>query len=262
MQLSVTFENTQDLPANNGPVTVGWFLDDQKGGVIYDAPERVRTADVNREHAKSASRCPAVINLESRYFLVRCPFDIHVAFERDNAGKPLLRNLAGVQSGIRASKLGEKLHMTSEVEWRLKGVPTIQLTLPYVFIADEPVYASQISPFMHYMKDPLPGTIFGGRFPINVWPRPLMWAFEWHDTGKPIKLKRGDPLFYLMFETLPQDRSVVLREVELTPELKNYMDLISGAVNYVNQTFSLFEAAEARRPETLLKPVTRGRSKD
>ncbi len=84
-----------------------------------------------------------------------------------------------------------------------------------------------------------------------------MWAFEWHDTSKPIKLKRGDPLFYLMFETLPQERSVIVKEVELTTELKDYMDLISGAVNYVNQTFSLFEAAEARRPQTLLKPIER-----
>jgi hypothetical protein len=35
------------------------------------------------------------------------------------------------------------------------------------------------------------------------------------------------------------------------------MDLISGAVNYVNQTFSLFDAAEERRPATLVKPVSR-----
>lgn len=257
MRVSVTFEQTGETPAATGPVTVGWFLADQKGGIIYDPPERVRTAEVNRDHAKSASRCPAVINLESRYFMVRCPFDVHVGFDRDKDGKPVLRNLAGAKSAIRANKLGEKLHLTPETEWRLKGVPTIQLSLPYVFIADEPVYASQISPFLHYMREPLPGTIFGGRFPINVWPRPLMWAFEWHDTDKPIKLGRGDPLFYVMFETLPQDRSVAVKEVELTDELKSYMDLISGAVNYVNQTFSLFEAAEARRPKTLVKPVER-----
>jgi len=88
---------------------------------------------------------------------------------------------------------------------------------------------------MHYAKDPLPGTIFGGRFPINVWPRPL-WAFEWHDPSKPIKINRGEPLFYATFETLPQDRSVAMAEVEVTPEL---------------------EAAEARRPETLVKPIKR-----
>jgi hypothetical protein len=32
------------------------------------------------------------------------------------------------------------------------------------------------------------------------------------------------------------------------------MELISGAVNYVNQTFSLFRAAEERRPAKLLMP--------
>lgn len=256
MRISVTYDNPMET-GRTGPVTVGWLLTDRKGGIIYYPPERVRSVDLNRKHAKSASRCPAVINLESRYFVIRCPFDINIAFTRDDKGKPVLRNLSGEASAIRASKLGEKLHITSEVEWRRPEVPTIQLSLPYVFIADEPVYMSQVAPFMHYTREPLPGTIFGGRFPIHVWPRPLMWAFEWHDISKPLKVNRGDPLFYATFETAPQDRSVAVVEAEETPELKDYMELISGAVNYVNQTFSLFEAAEARRPATLVKPATR-----
>ena len=258
MQLSVHFENTEGTEgARRGPVTVGWFLTDRKGAVIYDPPERVRSVDLNRRHAKSASRCPAVINLESRYFVIRCPFDLNIGFARDDKGKAALRNLSGEASAVRGSKLGEKLHLTNEVEWRRPDVPTIQLSLPYVFIADEPVYLSQVSPFMHYAKEPLPGTIFGGRFPINVWPRPLMWAFEWWDTTKPLRISRGEPLFYAGFETLPQDRPVSMVETEVTPELTTYLDHISGAVNYVNQTFSLFEAAEAVRPQTLLKPVAR-----
>jgi len=258
MQLSVSFDNTEGTDGpRRGPVTVGWFLNTRKGGVIYDAPERVRSADLDRTHAKSASRCPAVINLESRYFLIRCPFDINVGFTRDKDGKPALKNLSGTASAIRGSKLGEKLHLTSEVEWRYKGIPTLQLMLPYVFIADEPVYMSQVAPFMHYSPTPLPGTIFGGRFPINVWPRPLMWAFEWREPDKPLVVKRGDPLFYATFETMPQDRSVQVVEAELTPELDAYMEHISGAVNYVNQTFSLFEAAERARPSTLVTPVKR-----
>jgi hypothetical protein len=84
-----------------------------------------------------------------------------------------------------------------------------------------------------------------------------MWAFEWHDITKPLKVARGDPLFYVNFETLPQDRGVAMVEAEVTKELQEYMDMISGAVNYVNQTFSLFEAAEARRPPKLLSPMKR-----
>jgi hypothetical protein len=163
MKLSVHFENTREGGARSGPVTVGWFLNERKGGVIYAPPERVRSVDLNKKHAKSASRCPAVINLESRYFVIRCPFDLNIGFTRDDKGKPALRNLSGEASTIRASKLGEKLHLTSEVEWRHPEVPTIQLALPYVFVADEPVYASQVAPFMHYAREPLPGTIFGGR---------------------------------------------------------------------------------------------------
>ena len=262
MRLSVAFEDTRGAPKGNGPVMIGWFLADPKGGIVYYPPERVRHAEQNRVHAKSASRCPAVINMESRYFLIRCPFDIHIGFERDKDGRPVLRNLAGTKGGIRVSKLGEKLHITNEVEWRHEGIPTIQLALPYVFITDEPVYATQLSPFMHYSKDPLPGTIFGGRFPINVWPRPLMWAFEWHEPDKPIKIKRGDPLFYVGFETTSPERAIGMVEAELTDELREYMELISGAVNYVNQTFSLFEAAEERRPDTLLTPKKRKKSRE
>jgi len=259
MQLSVHFENTQGSDVAKGPLTVGWFLNQRKGGIIYAPPERVRSVDQNKSHAKSASRCPAVINLESRYFVVRCPYDLNLAFVRDKDGRAGLRNLNGDKSAVRANKLREKLHITNEKEWRNAGVPTLQLELPYVFIADEPVYLSQVAPFMHYAKTPMPGTIFGGRFPINVWPRPLMWAFEWHDIDKPLKINRGDPLFYVTFETMPQDRSVVLTEADVTPELTDYMELISGAVNYVNQTFSLFEAAEAQRPKTLVTPKPRTR---
>ncbi len=258
MKLSVSFEDTREGSGRtSGPVTVGWFLNQQKGSIIYGAPTRVRSVDLNRKHAKSASRCPAVINMESRHFVIPCPFDINVGFVRDDKGKPALRNLSGETSAIRASKLGEKLHLASEAEWRHADVPTLQLALPYVFVADEPVYMTQLAPFMHYTRDPWPGTLFGGRFPINVWPRPLMWAFEWHDATKPLKINRGDPLFYVAFETTPQDRSVALVEAEVTPELTDYLEMISGAVNYVNQTFSLFEAAEERRPETLITPKTR-----
>jgi hypothetical protein len=254
MKLSVTFENAIETQGS-GRLDVGWFLSEQKAGIVYGPPERVRSVDLNRQHAKSASRCPAVINLESRHFLIRCPFDLNLGFDRDDKGQPILRNLSGTASTVRASKLGDKLHLTPEVEWRHADVPTLQLSLPYVFIADEPVYMSQVAPFMHYTREPLPGTIFGGRFPIHVWPRPLMWAFEWHDFTKPLKINRGDPLFYVLFETAPQDRAVALVEAEVTPELNNYMELISGAVNYVSQTFSLFAAAEERRPAKLLCPV-------
>jgi hypothetical protein len=78
----------------------------------------------------------------------------------------------------RSSKLGEVLTLVNEAEWRFPDRQTVQLHLPHCFIAEEMVYLSQIAAFAHYRPDPLPGTILGGRFPISIWPRPLMWAFE------------------------------------------------------------------------------------
>jgi hypothetical protein len=247
----------QKCPRKTGPVQVGWMLTEPRAGVVFAPPERVRSAELNRTHAKSASRCPAIINMESRYFQIRVPFDMHLRFARDQNGKPGVRNMSGEASAIRGNTLGKLLHVTSEVEWRYKDRPTIQISLPYLFIADEPTYMTQLSAFMHYSPNPLPGTIFGGRFAIHNWPRPLMWAFEWHDTSKDIILKRGEPWFYALFETEPQDRAVSVVETEDTAELRQYLDHISGAVNFVNQTFSLFKEAERVRPATLLKPVKR-----
>lgn len=53
-----------------------------------------------------------------------------------------------------------------------------------------------------------------------------MWAFEWIDTTKPLILKRGKPLFYVQFETQPQDRAVQLC---LSPlELCHYLCVTGG----------------------------------
>ena len=41
-------------------------------------------------------------------------------------------------------------------------------------------------------------------------------------------------------------------EAERTAELQAYLEKVSGVVNYVNQTFSLFKAAEGLRPKKLL----------
>ncbi len=256
MDLTVTYERPEEGPGS-GPLTVGWFLTNDKGAIMYDAPERVSFRQTNKAHSKSASRCPAVIQLESRYFAVKCPFDIHIGFSRDDKGKATLVNRAGTASPIRSNKLGEVLTLVNETEWRYPDRPTIQLQLPYCFIADEMVYVTQLSAFMHYRADPLPGTIFGGRFPISVWPRPLMWAFEWHEPQKDIVLRRGEVLFYVQFEGADPARPIQVVEAEKTPELSAYMEKIGGVVNYVNQTFGLFKAAEAIRPKRLLTPRQR-----
>ncbi len=88
-------ESIVDNSERRGPVQVGWLLTDKKGGVLYDDPERIRSVDMSRDHAKSASRCPAILNLETRYFMIKCPFNMQLGFERDQNGVPRLKNKLG-----------------------------------------------------------------------------------------------------------------------------------------------------------------------
>ena len=138
--------------------------------MIYDAPRRVRSAALSRRHAKSASRCSAILSLESRYFEVPCPFDLRLAFAWDKIGKPALRNVLGQKSPVRANKLEALLHVTNEAEWRHTDRPTIQLSLPNVFIADEPAYLAQVAPFMHYRAEPWPAPSSANAIPSTSGP--------------------------------------------------------------------------------------------
>ena len=147
MEFSINHTRQPEDP-KSGVVKIGWFFADETGSIVYFPPERLRTVDLNRTHAKSASRCPAVIGLESRYVMVRCPFDMHIGFVRDDKGKPVLRNLMGSKSPVRSAKLNQLLSITCVSEWRFSGWPPVQLKLPCMFVSDEPVYLSQVPPFL------------------------------------------------------------------------------------------------------------------
>ncbi len=83
MEFSINHTRQPEDP-KSGLVKIGWFFADDTSSVVYFPPKRSRTVDMNRTHAKSASRCPAVIGLESRYMMVRCPFDLHIGFIKDD----------------------------------------------------------------------------------------------------------------------------------------------------------------------------------
>jgi len=235
---------------------VGWLLDSNEAKFLWGTPKRVRTMERNAEHAKALNNCPGYLDYESRMFEVPCPVDLRVKFVRNLQGRMELVLPEGDASGVRASALSNLLMISPPNEWRHPDRPLIQLFTPYVFVADEPVWMTQLPPMQFFQADPWPGLMIGGRLPIHIWPRTMMWAFEWWDISRELVLKRGDPWFYVAFETSDPSRPVRLVEAELTPELAEYRKGMSGVTNYVNRTYSLFRTAEERRPERLLKAKT------
>jgi hypothetical protein len=235
------------------PALVGWLIDAPTASLIYDDPRRLRTESLGKQHVKSAARCPAVIDMESRYFMITCPYDLHLRMEKSAEGKWGVRNVAGQNGAVRPNHLGKHLHLVAPGEWRHPDRPMLQIAAPYRFITDDPVYLTQCGPFMHYSSHAWPGLVFGGRFATHIWPRVLLWAFEWFDTSRDLIIKRGDPWFYVMLESTNPTRRVRLVKASMSAALKEYLQGIDGVTNYVNQTFSLYSRALERRPARLLQ---------
>lgn len=245
-------------PGKGRIIDVGWLLHTDKARFIWFEPKRIVRGDPPPRHAKSASYCPSVLEHEAKLHEVACPIDLNIGFKRDENGKPLLINLDGERAAVRSKHLNALLTLVSEREWRHPDKPILQIITPYIFLADEPVYMTQLPPFHHYNKDAWPGTLLSGRLPIHIWLRPMMWAFEWHDTTRPLRLRRGDPWFYVRFETHDPTRPVRLFEADMTPAVDEYIKGASAVSNYVTNTYALFKTAQARRPDRLLVRKPRG----
>lgn len=233
-------------------VEVGWMIDGDKSSIIWDTPQPYKRGLPRPASAKSVQVCPGAIDFDARHFVFTAPIDLHLRIVLKPGEPPQLQNVAGLQSTVRAKHLGQMVHLISQVEWRHPERPILQVATPYLCLADEVAYINQVPPYLDYIDPPWPGTLISGRFPVHIWPRHLMWAFEWHDTKKDLIIKRGDPWFYARFETDDPTRPVRAVEAAMTPEVRAYVDSISGVTNYVNRTFSLFDRAKQRRPKTLL----------
>jgi len=235
---------------------VGWLFHTDKSSVIWGTPQPIRT-DAHSQAAKSVGVCPAVIEFERRHFVIPCPVDIHMRLQIAANGTLNITNVLGEKSPLRQGQLNQMLIVMPQNEWRHPGRPVIQIATPYLFVSDDPVYVNQFPPYLHYGPAPRPGVQLCGRFPIDVWPRHIMWAFEWHDLTKDLILKRGEPWFYVRFEGGDPAAQVRLFEAEKTNELMAYVDSLTDVTNYVNQTFSLMKTAKERRPEKLVYPKKR-----
>jgi hypothetical protein len=235
---------------------VGWLFQNEQTSVIWDAPQPIRME--SQSHAvKSVAVCPAVIEFDRRHFVIRSPVDLHIRLTVAPDGTLNITNVLGDRSPVRQGTLGQMLMVMPQQEWRHPQRPVVQIATPYLFVSDDPVYINQFPPFLHYGGAPRPGIQLCGRFPIDVWPRLLMWAMEWHDLSKDLILKRGEPWFYVRFEGGDPSAQVRLIEAEKTPELMSYIASISDVTNYVKGTFALMKTARERRPAKLLTPKSR-----
>jgi hypothetical protein len=242
---------------------VGWLVDADKAGFVYGSPRALgrRRPPQPSDNPKAVTRCPAIHDVEARTFEVPCPVDLRLKLRQGDDGTLQVAAAGEGQQSLNRQHLAKMVFLLQRERWRDLKRPVVQISAPYRFVADEPVWMTQLPAYDHYRPapnpGPLPGLLIGGRFPVDVWPRALMWAFEWHDIGRELVLRRGEPWFYVRFEPVDPARPVRLVEARMTEELRAYCNGLDGVTNYVNQTFQLFAEARKRRPARLLVKADR-----
>lgn len=164
--------------------------------------------------------CPIVQDSAKNVFVIKAPFDLNLEFNGYTEKNEASVNLIQTGLSISDEKFEDHISITERSSWNFENRPVIQLLTHVVFIADEHIIMEYLPPFRHYHPD-LHVLFANGSFDIYDWQRPMMIAFDWMDTSKPIKIKRGDPLGYIRFNT---PKSVKLVRLELTPELFKLAD--------------------------------------
>jgi hypothetical protein len=228
---------------------VGWFVDVERGAVLYQGPRPLNhTFDFGSTDPKAPTHCPAVQRFATATYAVSCPFTVTLRCVRHGAGWQF--RLDRRRSEIDADAAERLITPMSRREWRHPQRPIVQFLAPYIFIADDEVEVAQTPPHQHYHPG-WPGVMIAGSFPIRDWPRPLSFAFEWHDTDAPLRLQRGEPWFYVSLRAASGDR-VRLERIERTAAIDRFVAHVADVASYTSRTFDLMERAREVRPPRLL----------
>lgn len=233
------------------PIEVGWLLDTRQPSFLFQGPRRVRGLDWRPGPAEGGfDRAP--VDEEWHLFEVPCPYNLRLKPVQDAQGKIGLVNALKGPDTISPRRIGQIAVPVERELWRDPRRPLVQVATPFRFVADEPLWITQLPPFNAPHQRAWPGAFIAGRFPLHIWPRAISWAFEWHDPSRELVLEAGAPWFYIKLESREPMRRIAFVEARMTPSLRKFCSGLDGVVHYVNRTFSLFEVAKRRRPETLL----------
>ena len=238
------------------PLQVGWLFASDLSAVVYFPPERLEWPPENAV-SRGAADCPAIADLGRHYYVIRSPFTLHLRCTHFVPGAEFFYDVSPLDGGdkvLTGATLSKVLAVMPPTIWESPNYPTLQLHLPYTFVSDESVYIEQLPAFYSPVSSQWPIMLYGGRFPIDIWPRQLNFSFQWVDLTRPLLIRRGDPLFYVRFFPEERDRKIQLLEALRTRELESFMASVRDVTAVVSRSFSLFSRAAEMRPKRLVVP--------
>jgi hypothetical protein len=190
---------------------IGWCFERDEGVGVYFDPIPLSKLIRTKPQNSGISSCPAVNDFNSRIFTVQSPYTFKLrAVKRSDSDYSF--HAVYPDTDVSESILMKEISFQPKSLWRDERFPILQLTLPYVFLSNASVFINQLEP--NRFKGCKPWSLVEGRFDISTWHRPINWAVEWMDLSQDIVIKRGDPLFQLLFETDNQVSKITVKKIE------------------------------------------------
>jgi hypothetical protein len=184
---------------------IGWTVINGEG-LVWEEPEMLSVYMNNEYKQSKVKSCWASNDLLKKTFVIKSPFDIHLSY---NSGKVILEKDSSI-----SHLLFERIFVNSPEEYT--QYPVIQMGTRYVFICDKSCTITLTPPFHNTKYDDYESNtrVFSGMFNIYDWQRPLSYGIEWLDVKKDLFIKKGQPLFYVTFNTEKLDDDFKLKYLD------------------------------------------------
>jgi len=214
-----------------------WQETSQWKELVYFEPEPIWPMILEERRTADYTRCPAVSDYFNNIFVIRCPYDVTISYNKDT-------------QVYTTDRLGQEWYTQTfyprfpiEKNGQLIGA-CITLRINYLFVADQDVEIESMD--VPVLSTPLTRNIklIPGTMNIHRWVRPLDFTFEIQDLNVPLELKRGEPLFAVRIKTT--DR-VQLSHVDYSTDLQNVAEACLASKNFVPRKSLKYRYEMAKR---------------
>jgi hypothetical protein len=187
-----------------GKVNVYWAIDDRvipSLALLASSPDSVifEFAKNNKNH--EYTKCPAFIREYNNTFSYKSLYDFEIDIDPETI-EPTDKSTTPPQLFVR-NKTSKHFSLNPHI----------------IFFSDESLEMSQIPSSLHMNNFTDNTNVFSGRYDIGKWFRPLNVDFILRTPN--IKVKKGDPLFYLKFNT---DKKVNFINFKFNIEIEKIMN--------------------------------------
>lgn len=184
--------------------------------LITEPPENFYAYIKSKREESSYLKCYAFIDYFKNAYIIKAPIDIRLKYTREN-------------NWLSADGITQEFYdafvQNRAGQFSKNDPPLVTMFPRYVFYSDVSIEMSSLPvPLIDGIKNT---RHIPGKFNISKWIRPIDWSFEIEDVEKEIIVKRGDPLFIVLFDA-PNNEKIVLNRVPYTEELEKVMLACTG----------------------------------